>query len=418
MNISEPSLRRRDLATIGAAVAVLPLVGLTSSPAAAASAAASAGTSPAPGVQGRGRLRLHPDGDGIGSSRDVMLSPDPNLAARGGVLRTAEQTTDRFALLGVTWAAGAGADPGRVRVRVRGVDGVWSHWRALSTLRDLPDHGTPEARRTRSGTAPLWVGDSDGVQVEVTGGVQRPVLTLIDPGEVGRDPATDDAVAGRSTARPKRRRSLRPRIRSRRAWHANPRLATGRPKRVRTVEQIHVHHTATGNDYRKRDVPRILRAIYRYHTKTLGWSDIGYNYLVDRFGRIWAGRRGADGDRDTLGAHTLGFNHTSVGIAVLGDFQEVAPTGKVLSGVAKVAAWKLRKYHRDPLATTAVKSHGSDLYPLGTWVELPVIDGHRDTNDTECPGQLLYDFLPDIRLRTARRIKKSRRKPKRPVQRH
>ena len=86
---------------------------------------------------------------------------------------------------------------------------------------------------------------------------------------------------------------------------------------------------------------------------------MGYNYFVDRFGRIWAGRRGADGDRDTRGAHTLGFNHTSVGIAVLGSYQEAAPTPKVLAGVAKIAAWKLRKYHRDPLATTPVLSHGS-----------------------------------------------------------
>jgi uncharacterized protein with LGFP repeats len=391
MKLSDPSLRRRDLATLGAAVVVLPLVGLIPSPAAAA---------PAAPAKAGGRLRLRPDEGGLGGSLDVALTPDPQVAARGGVLRTAEQRTDRFALLGVTWAAGTG----QVRVRVRGTGAAWGPWRSVPTLRDLPDRGTAEARRTRAGTEPLWVGDSDGVQVEVTGAVERPVLTLVDPGDHPRDADADDLAA-----RPKRHRSLRPRIRTRRAWHANPRLATGKPKRVKTVEQVHVHHTATGNDYRKREVPKILRAIYRYHTRTLGWSDVGYNYFVDRFGRIWAGRRGSDGDRDTRGAHTLGFNHTSVGIAVLGNHQDVAPTPKVLAGVAKIAAWKLKKYHRDPLATTLVLSHGSDLYPKGTWVTLPVIDGHRDTNDTECPGQLLYDALPDIRLRTARRIKKSRR---------
>ena len=399
MSISDPSLRRRDLATIGAAAAVLPLVALTAGPAVAAPAKAG------------GRLRLRPDAGGIGGALDVALPPDPQVAARGGALRTAEQRTDRFALLGVTWAAGTG----QVRVRVRGAGGVWGPWRSVPTLHDLPDHGTGEGRRTRRGTEPLWVGDSDGVQVEVTGAVERPVLTLVDPGDHPHDADADaDDLAERPNRpdrpdRPKRHRSLRPRIRSRRAWHANPRLATGKPKRVRTVEQVHVHHTATGNDYGRRDVPRILRAIYRYHTKTLGWSDVGYNYFVDRFGRIWAGRRGADGDRDTRGAHTLGFNHTSVGIAVLGNHQEVAPAPEVLVGVSKIAAWKLRKYHRDPLATTVVLSHGSDLYPKGTWVTVPVIDGHRDTNDTECPGQLLYDALPDIRLRTARRIKRSRR---------
>lgn len=391
MSLSDPSLRRRDLATLGAAVAVLPLVGLAPGPAAAV-----------PGRAGS-RLRLRPDEGGLGGALDVALTPDPQVAARGAVLRTAEQRTDRFALLGVTWAAGTG----QVRVRVRGAGGTWSPWRSVPALRDLPDRGTDESTRTRAGTAPLWVGDSDGVQVEVTGAVERPVLTLVDPGDDPRD-ADADADDRDVAARPKRR-SLRPRIRSRRSWRAKEKWATGKPKRVRTVEQVHVHHTATGNDYRKRDVPRILRAIYRYHTQTLGWSDVGYNYFVDRFGRIWAGRRGADRDRDTRGAHTLGFNHTSVGIAVLGSYQEAVPTPKVLAGVAKIAAWKLKKYHRDPLVTTPVLSHGSDLYPKGTWVTLPVIDGHRDTNDTECPGQYLYDALPDIRLRTARRIQKSRR---------
>ncbi|GAA3540746.1 peptidoglycan recognition protein family protein [Nocardioides daeguensis] len=391
MSLSDPYLRRRDLASLGAAVAVLPLVAITSGPAAAVPAGAD------------GRLRLRPDEGGPGRALDVALTPDPQVAARGATLRTAEQRTDRFALLGVTWAAGAG----QVRVRVRGVRGTWGPWRDVPPLRDLPDRGTGEARRTRGGTEPLWVGDSDGVQVEVTGVVERPVLTLVDPGDHPGDAAADRS-ADDLAERPGHR-SLRPRIRSRRAWHANPRLATGRPKRVKSVEQVHVHHTATGNDYRRREVPRILRAIYRYHTKTLGWSDVGYNFFVDRFGRIWAGRRGADSGRDTRGAHTLGFNHTSVGIAVLGSYQEVAPAPEVLSAVAKIAAWKLKSYHRDPLATTLVLSHGSDLYPKGTWVTLPVIDGHRDTNDTECPGQLLYDALPGIRLRTARRIEKSRR---------
>jgi len=400
MTFSDLSLRRRDLASLAAAAAV-PVLGLSAVPASAATAPARvAGTTPG------ARLRLRQDGRGSGGALDIALRADPRIAGRRSVLRTPAQPTDRFALLGVTWAAGAG----RVRVRVRAAGGGWGPWQAVSTLRDRPDADTAEARRTRGGTEPLWVGDSDGVQVEVSGAVHDPVLTLIDPGDEPADERADRPVRDQQVlaGRP-RRRSLRPKVRSRRSWGAKERWASGKPKRVRTVEQVHVHHTATGNDYRRRDVPRILRGIYRYHTKTLGWSDVGYNYFVDRFGRIWAGRRGADGGRDTRGAHTLGFNHTSVGIAVLGSYQEVAPTPKVLRGVAKVAAWKLEKYRRDPLASTPVRSHGSDRYPAGAWVTLPVIDGHRDTNDTECPGEHLYAALADIRLRTARRIQKSRR---------
>ena len=39
-------------------------------------------------------------------------------------------------------------------------------------------------------------------------------------------------------------------------------------------------------------------------------------------------------------------------------------------------------------------------------MRLPVIDGHRDTNDTACPGQRLYDRLPTIRRRAARLIER------------
>ncbi|MEZ5096961.1 MAG: hypothetical protein R2731_13160 [Nocardioides sp.] len=70
-------------------------------------------------------------------------------------------------------------------------------------------------------------------------------------------------------------------------------MAQLKPRYNRTIQQVHIHHTATGSDYKRGEVPKLLRAIYRYHTKTLKWSDIGYNFVVDRFGRAWVGRAGA-----------------------------------------------------------------------------------------------------------------------------
>src|SRR3546814_12934624 len=88
------------------------------------------------------------------------------------------------------------------------------------------------------------------------------------------------------------------------------------------MKQVHVHHTVNANDYRSWQTAGILRGIYRYHTKTLGWFDIGYNFLIDRFGRIWEGRSGGIGNL-VQGAHTLGFNHTSVGVAVRSEERRV-----------------------------------------------------------------------------------------------
>ena len=125
-----------------------------------------------------------------------------------------------------------------------------------------------------------------------------------------------------------------------------------------------MHHTVNSNNYGRHDVPALIRGIYRYHTRYLGWSDIGYNFLVDRFGRIWIGRAGG-ASRPVRGAHTLGFNSTSAGVAVIGNFELVRPSDAVLDAVAAVAAWKLQPFGRNPLGTVRVWSQGSDRFRPG-----------------------------------------------------
>jgi hypothetical protein len=188
-------------------------------------------------------------------------------------------------------------------------------------------------------------------------------------------------------------------MRGRRRWGAKESWRDGSPRYNRTIQQVHVHHTANSNGYGRHDVPALLRGIYRYHTHHLGWSDVGYNFLVDRFGRIWTGRAGG-AQLPVRGAHTLGFNATSTGIAVIGNFETATPSSAVLDAIASLAAWKLGHYRRDPLGLARVWSEGSDKDRPGRTVSLPVIDGHRNTNDTACPGTHLYRALPEIRRRT------------------
>ena len=72
----------------------------------------------------------------------------------------------------------------------------------------------------------------------------------------------------------------------------------------------------------------ILRGIEVYHVKSNGWNDIGYNFLVDRYGTVYEGRAGGV-DRNVIGAHALGFNTGSVGVAVMGTFTSAAPPAAV-----------------------------------------------------------------------------------------
>ncbi|MBJ7357644.1 N-acetylmuramoyl-L-alanine amidase [Nocardioides sp.] len=330
------------------------------------------------------------------ASADLVLT-----GARG--LRSGPITGHHFSMVGVTWRGGPAT--ARLRVRTRS-HGEWTGWRALRPLHDGPDGGG-EGRPGLRATEPLWTGDCDAIDVRGADGIEAATLSLIAP---GRDPVLVDPAARYERVEPgdrseRKKKAPQPDIVRRRAWGANEKWRNGGPWFNRTIQQVHVHHTVNSNDYAPEDVPALLRGIYRYHTKSLGWSDVGYNFLVDRFGGIWQGRAGGS-SLPVLGAHTLGFNSTSTGIAVIGNFEEVRPERAVISSIVRLAAWKLDMYRRTPAGLAGVYSQGSDKFPSGQKVRLPVIDGHRDTNDTACPGAHLYAALPRIRERTQKRVDK------------
>ena len=232
-----------------------------------------------------------------------------------------------------------------------------------------------------------------------------------------RSPATRGWWAAARTSRSLSRAAAvgvaMPSIYTRAQWGANESWRDGSPRYNSTILQAHVHHSASGNGYAQADVPALIRSFYRYHTHSLGWSDIAYNFLVDSFGTIWEGRYGGM-ELPVRGAHTLGFNASSTGFCVIGNFESVQPTQPTLDSLAKLAAWKLATYGRDPLGWTDVTSEGSDKFPKGRVVTLPVIDGHRDTNDTACPGGNLYVQIGAVRGATAGVIAAASLKLKKP----
>jgi hypothetical protein len=303
-------------------------------------------------------------------------------------------------MVGFVW----GRDQPEPRLRISSRrDGQWSDWQVVPVLHDLPDEQDVEWA-ARAGTQLVWVGDTDGIRIRADG--HRPAditLVLLHPAR-----RAGDALAGALPGPLARTYDgtmlpARPTMLGRSQWGADESWRNGDPRYNVTIEQVHVHHTVNSNAYDEDDVPAILRGIYRYHTSSLGWSDIAYNFLVDRFGRTWVGRAGGAA-KPVRGAHTLGFNGTSTGIAVIGNYEGVDPSAATLTAIVRLAAWKLAMYQRDPEGTVAVVSEGSDKYGSAQVAVLPVIDGHRDTNDTACPGQRLYDRLPDVRRRTKERM--------------
>jgi hypothetical protein len=162
------------------------------------------------------------------------------------------------------------------------------------------------------------------------------------------------------------------------------------------VQVLFVHHTATGNDYACSQSATIIRGIQAYHVRSKGWNDIGYNFLVDKCGNLFEGRKGGV-DRPVLGAHTLGFNSHSSAVAVIGNYSGVGVSSTVRTVIAQVAAYKVGAYGHNASGSAVLVSNGSDRYPIGKAVTLHRISGHRDTGRTECPGNTLYAQLPAIR---------------------
>ncbi|MFI6280903.1 peptidoglycan recognition protein [Streptomyces sp. NPDC050988] len=416
-----------------------------------------------------------------------------------------------FSLVGVVWDNPDTELQGRVQVRTRASGTAkWSVWQDVDTHNHEhaadPDTAERTSGRVRGSTAPLWVGDSDGVEVRVQAEADgRPEadgravagdplpkglhIELIDPGV---DPAAepppqasgvdtprgnvlspeaaassavnadlaplgatvipalsqkqteadliatrgDSAGAASGTAKPAPKEKpivkekpgttgktgtignadaagtgtgqrvkpyigARPRIVTRRGWGADETLRERNFSYTKTVKAAFVHHTASGNNYRCAQAPSVIRSIYRYHVKSSGWRDIGYNFLIDKCGNIYEGRAGGVA-KPVMGAHTLGFNTNSMGIAVLGSFGTSNPPAAAVKAIAKLTAWKLGLFGANPKGKTYLKSGGGNLYRKGKNVRLNVISGHRDGFATECPGGRLYAKLGKARATSAR----------------
>jgi uncharacterized protein with LGFP repeats len=181
------------------------------------------------------------------------------------------------------------------------------------------------------------------------------------------------------------------------AWNASPDCAPG-PVIADSLKIAVVHHSVNGNTYDPAESRNMVRAIWRYHVEVLDYCDIGYNFVVDRYGQIFEGRRGGI-DKPVVAAHTGGFNTGSTGVALLGTYTSDQPPPAQWDALVDLLAWKLSVHKVDPSrGFTATSGGGGSRWPAGTVVSFPnAIVGHRDLWPTACPGDALYPRLPELR---------------------
>src|SRR3954470_2260392 len=367
-------------------------------------------------------------------ARGLRLAVAPADFGGGGGGPSRVLRARRFDVIGVR-----GAGPVEVRVRARG--GAWSAWIPLAAPGDhAPDTGTGERA-----SDPIWTGGSDQLQLRLARpprgslrvhfvavpaalrrsaarasararsamaaewGTRRPDPTAVGSAAVagaavGRAAVADGGAtraAGRAAQAGGVQPGSPPPIVPRAAWGAAavpPRAAP----RFGVVQAAFVHHTVTVNEYAPTDSPAIVLGIAKFHRDTNGWNDIGYNFLVDRYGQVFEGRAGGV-DQPVVGAHAQGYNVQSTSVAQIGTYSLGGITPPALEATARLLGWKLSLHGVPAVGTVVLTSGGGsdNRFAAGTPVTVNRICGHRDGDATSCPGDALYGQLPALRARTA-----------------
>ncbi|MGV8973112.1 MAG: N-acetylmuramoyl-L-alanine amidase [Rhodoglobus sp.] len=341
----------------------------------------------------------------------VQSAPDEvvadQLVAPARVESEVVQTAG-FQTMGMTWPEGAAVDGlgGQVRTKT---DGQWSGWADLVPSDDAPDAGSSDATHAvRGGTDSVWIGDADAVQLAFAatpqGGPDGLSLALIGSDEKAapaNDAVVGSAATGKATVHSASYASGRvaaatvPAVIPRAQWGAPAQVCT--PDVASKLIGAAVHHTADQNDYSTvAEAMQRIRNDAAYHINSRGWCDIGYNFVVDKWGNIYEGRANSM-NAPVVGVHAGGFNTGTVGVAMLGTYDS-APSAATQQAVAQIIGWRLGQYDVDP--------SGSMLYATGEGensrfanetVSLPRVFGHRDVAFTACPGQGGWNALPTIR---------------------
>jgi N-acetylmuramoyl-L-alanine amidase/FG-GAP-like repeat len=329
------------------------------------------------------------------ATRSVVPTPgelDPITSARAVAVTPIQDVAGAVTVVGVTWPKGATPTE---QYQIRTLTGTsWSQWQPLGAVDGGPD-ATEAAGTATAGTDPYVVTGASKYEVRAltTDATVSTSATVqvVDPGTSSADSVVQAPGAAAAA-------TVRPAISTRAAWGADETLRQGKPTAVYGQVRLgFVHHTAdsntvSANQYAADEVPAMIRGMYAYHVTTMGWDDIGYNFLVDRFGRTWEGRSGGV-DRAVVGAQTVGYNSQSTGVAAIGNFEIAEVPQAVTESLKQVLAWKL--------SLAGIPAIGASGLLAPNLTPLQRVSGHGDAIATICPGPYLYDKLPEIRAGAA-----------------
>jgi hypothetical protein len=325
--------------------------------------------------------------------------PDVARTAAAGAARSADgdhgegavrfvsaviEAPGRFDLVGIEREM----DPVEYRARPQG--GEWSDWVETANGDPVYFGGADELQLRSRGERP----DGDLHYVNVSGDETLASSVVNNVREAVNSAFI--AVAGTAVAGAQ---PPQPAIMTRDGWGASgcePRTTPAYGE----VRAATVHHTVTANDYSVEEAPGVVLGICRFHRNGNGWNDIGYNFLVDRFGTIYEGRAGGIAQA-VVGAHAQGFNSQAFGTASLGTHTGVGITDAAKQSFAQLIAWKMALHGTIAAGKVRLLSGGgsANKYPAGKRVRVKRVIGHGRLGETACPGAALNRQVKEIRQR-------------------
>jgi hypothetical protein len=312
-----------------------------------------------------------------------------SLGRRGAALATSES----FVSVGLEWLEPTSA---RIELRARRSSGAWTPWTPAS----VQGHdGDAQSAPVACFGEPVWTGVASELELRSAQRVEGLSVHLVPAALTRAGRRVGASTGGLPLAQPRLAAGPgQPPIIARAAWAGDRGPATA--PSYGDVRMMFVHHSVNANGYSAAEVPELLLSIYEFHRYVRGWNDIGYNYAIDAYGRVWEARAGGI-DQAVVGAQAGGYNLESAGVVMLGTFAAVLPTAAALATLTRLLAWKLSLHGVPVSGTNTVEVDPTDAFYTafapGQRVTLPRIAGHRDGCTTDCPGDDLYAHLPAVR---------------------
>jgi hypothetical protein len=299
----------------------------------------------------------------------------------------------RFDLVGVAGEM----RPLEYRARVEGE--VWSEWVETASGDPVYFGGADEVQVRSRGVRPE--GELFYVNVSGTSSPADRFLT-------GLREAVNSAFISAASVAVADAQPVQPEVLPRAEWGANQNDGGCPPRTGPSYGEVRaavVHHTVSANDYTPEEAPGIVLGICRFHRNGNGWNDIGYNFLVDRFGNVYEGRAGGIAAA-VVGAHTAGFNSQTFGVSSIGTHTAFGITPEAKRAFVDLIAWKLALHGTIAAGKSRLISGGgeSNKYPRGKKVYVKRVSGHRRLGLTACPGDALKHQIKEIRRQAQAKI--------------